>query len=219
LKLADIGLAEAIKRYPAERYGVAWAILWDYKCEIEKVGLSILDDNHRWQTALELFAYLCCFGMGRASTRLTNITVDDFADVLAHLRTDTFGDLGSCRFEHFGERYEQARSSIWRQLQAGLNKHGVSTTDTMISKILMGLWGEMPAFDTSFQKTYRHVFGTWPGRVRDVLRQLYDAYEKVWQEEINSLPSILKHTQRGHWNPIPVPRLIDMAFWRLGSQD
>jgi len=215
LQLTGIQLAEAIRAYP-EHYGHAWAIFWDYKCEIEGRGESILDDQHRWQTALQLLAYLCCFGMGRASTHLTDITVDGLADVLAHVEPQAYAALRAARFEHFDDGYEKALVAVWRQLSAALKQWEVSTTDTMLTKMLMGLWGEIPAFDKYFRATYQRVFGHWrAARTMNILRPLWQAYRQEWKPALDALGDEFTHTRRGHHNPIPVARLIDMGFWYL----
>ena len=141
-------LADAIRAYPAH-YGQAWAIFWDYKCGVETAGHSIAEPQHRWQTALQLMAYLCCFGMGRASTRLTDITVDGLADVLARIKPETYAALRAARFERLDDDYGRALVAVWEQLTAALKHHDVSSTDTMVTKMLMGLWGGCPACASS----------------------------------------------------------------------
>ena len=210
-------LARAIRAYPGETYSAcAWTIFWDYKCEIEGRGESILSEEHRWQTALQLFAYLCCFGMGRAKTRLTSITIDHFADVLSHIRPDTFAALLDVKFENIDDSDEDVLKAAWRQLREGLAKHNVSTTATMVTKILMGLWGEIPAFDRYFREVHRKVFGSWHEHTMPVLRELQDAYHESWKPALKGLEPPYTHTRRGQSNRIPVARLIDMGFWYLG---
>lgn len=49
-------------------------------------------------TSLHLFVYLTCFGMARATTHLTEITVHDFSKILGEL-SNSYNAVKDIRFE------------------------------------------------------------------------------------------------------------------------
>lgn len=212
-------MASAIQSYLNEYdgYGRAWDILWDYKCEVQQQARSILDREHVRATALNLFAYLTCFGMARSSTRLTEITIDNFEELLLELPAQSYKALLDVTFERLAPSHREIFDLFWRALQDGLKKCHVSATDTMITKILMGIWGETPAFDTYFRAGFRSEVYRLPTDPFRILLKLREKYESSWAHEIRELRNDCFYTRRGYKNRIPVARLLDMGLWYLGS--
>jgi len=88
----------------------------------------------------------------------------------------------------------------------------------MMTKILMAIWGEIPALDRYFVAGYRKHVGALPGRTIEMMLKLKRKYETDWREELANLPAKCRHTRRGPKNLIPVVRLIDMGLWYVGRE-
>jgi len=219
-----MNIVQAIRKYHDDSRGCAWDIFWNYKCEIEEGGGSIFSDRHVSTTSLHLFAYLTCFGMARATTRLTRITVHEFEEILRKI-SSSYNAAKDIRFEALTK---SDRDPVVKLLQDTKNAlkdkkvskdKGVSSTTTMITKIHLAAWGQTPAYDGFFKTTYKIVFPgqrfpSMPSSVFDSLLFLKEQYHAKWAEAIAQLPDKYRRTRPDGKYEIPPARLIDMAFWQ-----
>jgi len=91
---------------------------------------------------------------------------------------------------------------------------GNSVTDTLITKILLGIFGCAPAYDDYFKyagKKYKICTGTWN---ENSLRMLWDYYE-LYHEAFENLRQELKIIGL-RYTPM---KLIDMCFWQTGYDE
>jgi hypothetical protein len=206
-----------LERYHEERtQGLdEWEVFWDYKCTIERNGERILDEARRAETAARLVSYLFFYGMGRGSTRLLDIKSSRrFAAVLRGLSSPAAADLFAVSFTE-AVWSQKPFVSVWEDLGEALRQIAVSDSAIMRSKILLAVWGEMPAFDTQFANTFKATYGFLSGKPHKMLNRLREAYLATWQSEIRDVPEPWRLTAGG--NRIPDARLLDIAFWYHGK--
>jgi hypothetical protein len=104
-------------------------------------------------------------------------------------------------------------TTVWDDLEKALQAINVSETHTMRSKILLAVWGQIPALDSRFREVFKATGGFWERRPfpANVLNRVREKYVECWRQEIEAAPDEWKHTSGG--NRIPDARLIDIAFW------
>lgn len=207
-------LCSSIKQYSRETTGAAWEIFWDYKCSKSKSGEDIFESRNIEKTSMHLFIYLCCFGMARNTTNLAYSNLHVFSKMIDEVKTE-LGSLSDISFENLCERDRQPINKCCKAISHALEVHKISNSETMISKILMASWGQTPAFDTRFVKTYRKYLPPKPGDYFDALMKLSKEYNEKWEMGMNRLESRYAKTEGG--NLIPSARLIDMGFWNIGG--
>jgi len=194
-----------------------WEVFWDYKWAVEADGGSIFAEPTVFEASARLISYLFFYGMGRGSTRLLTVgSSKRFASVLDALSTPHAQELFQEQF-HVVDWSAMPFTVVWNDLENALHQVDVSATSTMRSKILLAVWGQMPALDTRFYRTFTATWDFWavqpfPGNVLNAIRQ---RYLEAWRHEIDEAPDDWKHTTGG--NRIPDARLIDIAFWYHGQ--
>lgn len=87
----------------------------------------------------------------------------------------------------------------------------ISKTDTLVTKVLLGVFGCTPAFDRYFRDGVKH-FGICSADFgRQSLRALYSFYDLYYKELENLRHSFLK--EGTYYTPM---KLLDMCFWQFG---
>ena len=150
--------------------------------------------------------------MARASTKLSDSNLIEFKEIVTEI-TPKLKSLDGIIFEHLSEKDELAVESVYDAIEKALIERKISGSETMITKILMTVWGQTPAFDRYFVKTYREYFPPKPVDYFKALKKLSDVYNENWKQALQKLDKEQAYTTAG--NKIPVARLIDMAFWNI----
>jgi len=211
-------IGQYLERYANDRANGLdeWEVFWDYRCAVQANGDSIFAEPHVYETSVRLISYLFFYGMGRGSTRLLAMRSSRrFACVVRAIATPEGEQLLQTHFGVVNWRHPPF-IRVWNDLGEALREIGVSDTETMLSKVLLAVWGEMPALDSRFNRVFK---ATWDVERRPPLAGVLDCirqrYAETWQNEIQAAPDAWKHTSGG--NPIPDARLVDIAFWYHGE--
>ncbi len=182
-------------------------------------------------SVLQLGFYLASWGMYRGSTALLQHSSKVLIPVIeaiattppAHWDADMLfkeGDTGASRLMGLYERIEKALQ-FNPSKSTGKKSYSQVPTVTLITKIMLGVWGNTPAFDSYFCKGYDRNIGI--GKQENVCRQV----TKTWQElcrdyssntEIFEVAEIRTKpfTEGGDTFPYPKAKLIDMAYFQRG---
>lgn len=215
MKLKAKKICAAIKKYQTDEVGTAWEIFWDYKRNIEKGGGSIFDAKNLKLTTMHLFIYLCCFGMTRGKHALSKSDLDIFREVIKNSTKD-LKKLSTVRFENLKDNDRGVVNAACARLRKELKRKRISSTETLITKILMASWGHTPAYDSYFVRTYRKYLKPLPGDYFNSLLKLNGEYKTVWKNELDRLKAT-KYAKTKRGNRIPNARLIDLAFWQIDA--
>lgn len=202
-------LIECIKKYREGYIGDAWDIFWEFR---NKKDIFALENSK--ESSIQLFCYLCCFGMARSKTRLAYSNINKFHKFYIN-SLDSFKELNKFNFESFDKVNKDDFLKYYSNIQNNLKKIDVSCTNTMVTKILMAITGQTPAFDTYFVDEFRKNVGRFSGNIYDALLKLHNKYKNEWQIELINLPKEYKIIIDEYKKPIKIPiaRLIDMGFW------
>lgn len=180
-------LREGSHDEPSRRRERSWDLCFNY-----------FQDNPRPTQNMELSClqlgyYLASWGMLRGSSFLfTKTNVMHYQDSIAVIEEHN-EIMNGIDVDQYNDEHTLAHlDSAWYALKDSLLPEGGSST-TLISKVMMGVWGCMPSFDTFFINTMRTTAGDnkirgLNGASNQALLALYELW-KEHQEEIDQLRS------------------------------
>jgi len=210
--LGNIG--QYLERYARDRANGLdeWEVFWDYRCAVQANGGSIFAEPHVCGASARLISYLFFYGMGRGSTRLLTVgSSRRFARVLRAIRTPEGEQLLETGFSA-ANWIEPPFTCVWNDIGTALREIGASDTEIMRSKVLLAVWGEMPALDSRFNRVFKATWGCQRRpRLGRTLASVQQRYAETWRNEVQAAPDAWRYTSGG--NPIPEARLVDIAFW------
>lgn len=174
---ADRYLRSETEEQPARRRERSWDLCFSHFQKHPKPTEAMET------SCLHLGYYLASWGMLRGSSFLfqkTNLlhyqrAIDVIEQHNQYLRGWDVPDyLASGKYVQF--------SSAWTDLRAALLPDGGRDL-TLVSKVMMGVWGCIPSFDTFFVRTFQDLSttrserGSWNSAGADALRMLHSVYD------------------------------------------
>ncbi len=205
---------------------MGWEFVWDW-VQQDVPWTHLASEEMRQTTALHLGFYLANWGMLRGSSDLLRVNLDFFEDLVVHLFDgrrvpSDFWDLQFTDFAPEAEKCEQASDLFDKAKAALVNFEDTDIwTNTLVTKILLGLWGQIPAFDLNVNTGLRAYLKEHPEyTVRNKMR--------VSSATLTDLASIAAdnrwrlatpHKTRHGRHRYPAGKIIDMAFFRYGLPD
>lgn len=195
---------------------MAWEFLYEYIWGKERPWSSLTDSTNLDTTALHVGFYLANWGMFRGrSELLRNSNLDLMKELVMRLfqgRGPELFDLSAKDFIPGAPNLEHNQALLDEVVQIFHDMPGnVSWTDTLISKILLGVWGEFPALDRYYKLGIRSFY-PHRGLTEVSGRSLTSLMELVKTEKFD-LPTIETKNLRLAY---PKGRLLDMAFFQAG---
>jgi hypothetical protein len=88
----------------------------------------------------------------------------------------------------------------------------ISPTDTLLSKIMLGVLGCVPAYDRYFIDGLKEMKMKHTGFNDASLNELFNFIEKN-KTEIEQAQSLIKTQSQRHY---PLMKIFDMYFWQIG---
>jgi len=156
--------------------------------------------------SLHLAFYLASWGMYRGSSKLLE------RDYLVHIDAvkiiKKYGYLG-CSFEHEVALHnlESILNLIQELSSYYKTTHDVIPTDILISKIILGTLGCLPAFDRFFIDGVKIKGQTFKTLKRKSIKDLFQFVE-VNQIKLKSIKQL--------YPQYPIMKIVDMYFWQIG---
>jgi hypothetical protein len=144
---------------------------------------TLADPEHREASCLHLGYYLASWGMLRGSTALHTKSYRFFEPVIETIAEETLSLWGidaDVYTEENASSLIELRDRLARALTARpvLDMAVRAPTDTLVTKVMLGVFGSVPAFDSYFVRGFRTVTN---GRVtfsRRSLEAVGDFYEQ-----------------------------------------
>ena len=168
-----------------------------------KFFASELDDSNKEMGALHLAFYLASWGMYRGSTFLLQNDYTIHLDVVEILYANKNSD-----YTEFAQILKVSKliSAHYENNAHPNATERVVPSDTLITKILLGTTGCIPAYDRFFKTglQYTRLPQTFSSRGFEQLNAYYAQNEEVFR--------------RFSKDEIPKMKLIDMYFWKLGFE-
>ena len=196
----------------------AWEFLYEYIWdESRDHWADLISDDQIDTTALHIGFYLANWGMFRGSSGLLQNSNLDLMKALARsLFTGQGPELLELSMSDFttGASNLTYNQKLLDDVFNSLEKlaTNVSWTDTLKTKILMGVWGECPALDRFYIAACRDLFPRLPHITAASGKGLTALADEV--QKMNIRPLAFK-TGRLRL-PYPTARVMDMAMFQYG---
>jgi len=166
--------------------------------------------------ALHLGGYLCSWGMYRGSSNLLNeYNYMVFIDLIPIL--NEYMDL---RKDFLEEDDYRRFLELVENIKNFLNDKNISPTDTLITKIILGVYGCFLALDNYFIKGYRKSVCTFSNKILIKFQEFnifYNSLKSFYfsnQGGLESKRMEIKYKRNVNYPPM---KLIDMFFWEYGN--
>lgn len=156
---------------------------------------------------LHLAWYLASWGMLRGSAGLINydyLVHKDFVTKISEEKYDSLYD--------FSLNEDLIFDAV--QLINECYPESISKTDTLITKILLGVFGCVPAYDRYFKSALSHYNIGSKSFSRNSLQDIWSYY----CQNINEFENLRKELATEGFCYTPM-KLIDMCFWQIGFDD
>jgi hypothetical protein len=187
----------------------SWEHCYGFFRKCTPVGLATQRDNG----ALQLGFYLASWGMYRASGFLLGYDYTAHLAVIDCLGATQFLPLWETEFGAVGEDRDLVleASEAVRKAYEPLGE----ATDTLVTKVILGTFGCLPACDRFFVKGFKRKgfkFSRLNAAFVDrVLEFCHDHLGELLEEQARIKVDSGKH--------YPLMKLIDMYFWQVGSKE
>ena len=172
--------------------------------------------------ALHLAFYLASWGMYRGSSQLLQKDYRVHLGIVREVQKPKYHILNSLTAKSIltnGSTVE-ILFELTRQLKSNYEKHRVTPTDTLITKVLMGVYGAVPAYDNYFLQGL-HTCHIWdenrcPKKITKTFNmksviELAEFYENNRDEFSKAYKMIGANRSR-----YPQMKLVDSYFWTIG---
>lgn len=178
--------------------------------------------NQNEAQILELAFYLASWGMYRGSSGLlqkNHLIHKGAVDIIIStnvqkLRCNQSMEVSRENINAILEvknQLDKHYSSIYFTKGGGKPKP-ISPTDTLLSKIMLGTLGCVPAYDRYFIEGLREVKMKHTGFSSDSLAELFNFIDDN-KNEIEQLQNLIKTKTQKHY---PLMKILDMYFWQIG---
>lgn len=194
---------------------------WEHNYLFFKENHKQMDDeNIKDHASLHLAFYLASWGMLRGGSFLLQkdykIHTYFIESVVANPRYWVFymdEEIEKEEYISLVEELIQETASVYRNAVTEINgeKKSVQITDTLVTKILLGVYGNVPAYDRYFKAAVKS-HGIIASLGKNSLIQLFDFYKKYEREFIQVKDEISEEVI------YPPMKLVDMYFFNSGLQ-
>jgi hypothetical protein len=92
----------------------------------------------------------------------------------------------------------------------------ISPTGTLISKILLGTYACVPAFDRYFVLGLKEAGMTQSDFTLESLKELFEFIDRNIKELVESQKYINSYVKKDNYPGYPIMKIVDMYFWQIG---
>ena len=181
-----------------------------------EISQAVKDKQTTERTALQLCAFLAHWGMFRGKGKLGDRNLYFFQEICLDLLGNK-GVLSRIEGIPFENLHRKLKDSVLQEaidgVKCAFELRGVSPTDTLVSKTMLGLLGNIPGYDRYFKKGLSKLKendefkGTMGFGVKGLLNLSEWCTEYDW-------PSIKSKADKRRL--LPRGRLVDMAIHQYG---
>lgn len=155
----------------------------------------------------QLGFYLASWGMLRGSADLSKRSVKIFAPII-DLIIDSNKELWKIDADDYSAEARELIFEFRDKIRAKFNK---MPSDILITKIMLGVFGSVPAFDTYFKKSFKHEF-THDALIR--IGEFYSEHKELIDEY--RIPTLDFETGGNTKYRYTRAKVIDMVYFTQG---
>lgn len=181
--------------------------------------------EHREAACYQLAFYLASWGMFRGSSNLLQWNARDFIPVIEVINehNTAMRNMGLLELE---EKWEPLNHAYWDLVK--VFKRSNKAHQTLVTKVLLGVWGIFPAIDTWAHKGWKlianesgiqHGHGGYSSFTKHSARSINSLYE-LNQPEIDRLASqhpVFGFDGKPNSHAMPPARIVDMFLYTYGN--
>lgn len=208
-----------LAKNPQHRYR-SWEHCYDYFQKLRTARSEEVLDH----ATLHLAFFLASWGMYRGSSRLLQRDYTVHRPVVDVLLQSGYDSVWSLNLDSLNQRTIDAGSIIRliRALKQSYEKVGVTPTDTLVTKVLLGTIACIPAYDTYFLDG----IGYWndnlrprscPRLAKSLRESSYQNLVRFYQDNASAFQAANDDIAR-YGLRYPSMKLVDMYFWIIGYQ-
>jgi hypothetical protein len=160
-------------------------------------------------SCLQLGFYLASWGMYRGSTQLIKKSARHLVAVVKEIAKadSTLWDIDL-------DTYTEDNIKLLQEAASGIRRANGGMTDTLVTKIMLGVFGNVPAFDQNFKRGFK------PGTFGPTSLSKIGAFYK---ENVSDIDQCIVHTLdfltgRPTSRIYTKAKVLDMAFFVAGMQ-
>lgn len=114
---------------------------------------NIAKANNIEISCLQLWSYLSSWGMLRGSSKLLQKSPVALKPLVEHIAQSQVWDID---VDNYNDENIKKLLEEYHELEEILNAMDVKPTLTLVTKIMLGVYGNIPAYDTYFTDTFRN---------------------------------------------------------------
>ncbi|MBE6776783.1 MAG: hypothetical protein E7542_01545 [Ruminococcaceae bacterium] len=193
----------------------SWEDCYNAFAGVYKVGYKSANSKI---LALHLVGYLASWGMYRGSSKL----LQEF-DYLVHEKlTEQLFNNNNIKLFKLNPltdccEYRKVIVEAYNTIEKYYVSLGIKPSDTLITKILLGVYGCVPAYDINVHKSMKlygiNNNGKFSNRIDSLLKWLNANHNLI--KDINNHKSIVIKSTTDY----PFMKLLDMYFWTLSKKE
>lgn len=175
---------------------------------------NIATANNIEMSCLQLWSYLSSWGMLRGSSKLLQKSPAALKPLVEHIAQSQVWDID---VDNYNDENIEKLLKEYHEIEEILNAMDVKPTLTLVTKIMLGVYGNIPAYDTYFTETFRNEsaessFRRVNKKSLEVIRKFYERNKSCFNQQIkvidfNNNPTELIYTKA---------KLIDMYGFEKG---
>lgn len=191
-----------------------------YKHFIKAHNNQDLTDENIDYLSLHLAFYLASWGMLRGSSFLLQKDYRVHIDIIKELLKPCYNNLWSINYIEL-QNHENLDAlsdlidkikTIYRTKRKNIKEVGTDISDILVTKVLLGTMGCVPAYDEYFKKGVSKYNIATQQLGKSSIKGLAEYYE---ENEIE-LEEVRLEISRARQLEYPQMKILDMAFWQLG---
>ena len=232
--MSELAIDQTIRQYYKEQCGcpVARGRSWDH-CNrfFRKHWRNLRDVGVQDRAALHLGFYLASWGMYRGSSFLLQRDYSVHRPVIRVLASTEFAELWQQRdigtdpedralaakimdlVEKVDAKYREADA----EYKEPLGKKPQKSMDLVVTKVLLGTVGCLPARDTYFERGFKAHFKLQGVPYGSLNRKFVDNILQFCIDHRPVLSELQPKIVDLKCRPYPLMKLVDMHFWQIGS--
>ena len=206
-------------RHPLARYA-SFDYCFNYFQEKHKNGeiKTIVADYKNMQlSCLQLGFYLASWGMYRGSTFLLQKSVKIFEPLIKYITSDEC-DVWDIDVDEYTDENINKLIECGKKIEEKLDVHETKkATDTLVTKIMLGVFGNIPAFDSYFRNGSK--LGAFNKYSLEEISRFYDKHSKTISDKAIKIKTFEYHSGKASNRSYTKAKIIDMIFFIEGYKN
>lgn len=202
---------------PLER-GASFDYCFNYFQEKYRSGKlqKIADTKDIQLSCLQLGFYLASWGMYKGATFLLQKSIKIFEPLIKYISSDEC-DVWDIDVDNYTNENIGKLIKCGKRIEKALKVHETKkATDTLITKIMLGIFGNTPAFDSYFKKGSR--LGTFNEHSLEQIKNFYDDNQKIITMATKDNKTLEYLSGCKSKRTYTKAKIIDMIFFANGNE-